>query len=175
MQEIKFLAILSLLYISILSIVTLFNLINKENYIARTIHSRFTMDTKSVLFYCFILSLIGTLSSLYLSEIKDLEPCKYCWFERIFLFPLVIIFFISWLKKDGLGILISIPFITIGMILSLYHYSIQLFPSNETCDIVNCASPYIWELGFISIPLMAFFNFFGLVLILVNYKIIGEK
>ena len=175
MQEVKVLAILSFSYITILSLITVLNLLNKENYITRIIHSRFTMDTKSVLFYSFILSLIGTLGSLYLSEIKDLEPCKYCWFERILLFPLVIIFLISWLKKDGLGILISIPFIIIGIILTLYHYSIQLFPSNETCDIVNCTSAYLWELGFISIPLMAFFNFFGLLLILVNYKLIGEK
>ena len=87
MQEVKVLAILSFLYITILSLITVLNLINKENYITRIIHSRFTMDTKSVLFYSFILSLIGTLGSLYLSEIKDLEPCKYCWFERILLFP----------------------------------------------------------------------------------------
>jgi disulfide bond formation protein DsbB len=175
MQEIKILAILSLVYIITFSLITLLNIIKKENYITSTIHSRLSMDTNSVLLYCFILSLVGTLGSLYLSEIKDLEPCKFCWFERILLFPLVIIFLISWIKKDGLGIFISIPFIIMGMILSLYHYSIQLFPSNESCDILNCSSPYIWELGFISIPLMAFFNFFGLLLILFNYKINGEK
>ena len=58
--------------------------------------------------------------------------------------------------------------------LSLYHYSIQLFPVEESCEIINCSSPYLWELGFISIPLMAFFNFFGLLLIIVNYKILSK-
>tara|TARA_Y100001970_G_scaffold41483_1_gene51237 strand:+ start:15076 stop:15603 length:528 start_codon:yes stop_codon:yes gene_type:complete len=175
MAEIKILAFLSLVYIALFVVTTILNLINKNNFITRNLHAKSMIDLKSVLFYCFILSLLGTIASLYLSEIKNLEPCKYCWFERILLFPLVIIYFVSWLKKDSLGILISIPFIILGLVLSLYHYSIQLFPTDEACDIVNCSSPYIWELGFISIPLMAFFNFFGLLLILVNYKILGDK
>ena len=95
----------------------------KNNFITRTINSKSLIDKNSVLFYCFILSLLGTIASLYLSEIKNLEPCKYCWFERIFLFPLVIIYFVSWLKKDSLGIFISIPFIIMGLVLTLYHYS----------------------------------------------------
>ena len=175
MAEIKILAFLSLVYIALFVVTTILNLINKNNFITRNLHAKSMIDLKSVLFYCFILSLLGTIASLYLSEIKNLEPCKYCWFERILLFPLVIIYFVSWLKKDSLGILISIPFIILGLVLSLYHYSIQLFPTDEACDILNCSSPYIWELGFISIPLMAFFNFFGLLLILVNYKILGDK
>ena len=175
MQEIKILAILSLIYVVSFSMITLINLFVRDNQITRTIHLKSRFTSQNALLYGFILSLIGTLSSLYLSEVKDLEPCKYCWFERIFLFPLVFIFFIGWIKRNSFGIVISIPFIISGMILTLYHYWIQLFPPDETCDVVSCSSPYIWELGFISIPLMAFFNFFGLLLILINYKIIGEK
>ena len=70
---------------------------------------------------------------------------------------------------------ISLPFIFLGMIISVYHYFIQWFPSDDSCDLVNCSSPYLWELGFISIPLMAFFNFFGLLLIIVNQKILSKK
>ena len=62
----------------------------------------------------------------------------------------------------------SIPFILIGILISLFHYSIQVFPLEESCEIINCSSPYVWELGFISIPLMAFFNFFGLLLIIIK-------
>jgi disulfide bond formation protein DsbB len=86
-----------------------------------------------------------------------------------------LIFFITWLKKDRIGVIISIPFILIGSLISLYHYLQQIFPSSESCEVVSCSSPYIWELGFISIPLMAFFNFFGISLILINYKIVSMK
>ncbi len=175
MQEIKILAILSLVFIVSFVLITLINIYTKNNQIIKRLDLRSKFNTQNTLFYCFLLSIIGTLSSLYLSEMKDLEPCKYCWFERIFLFPLVFIFFVSWIKKNSFGIIISIPFIISGMLLTLYHYWIQLFPPDETCDVISCSSPYIWELGFISIPLMAFFNFFGLVLILINYKLIGEK
>ena len=174
MFEIQILAILSLIYISLLSLVTIINFFSPKNKITKLVHNKFDMEYRSVLMYCFIISAIGTISSLYLSEIKDLEPCKYCWFERIFLFPLVIIYFMSWLKNDKNGIIISLPFLIIGIVISLYHYSIQLFPVEESCEIINCSSPYLWELGFISIPLMAFFNFFGLLLIIVNYKILSK-
>jgi len=173
MQEIKILAILSLVYISILSINTIAIAFFRNSLFTQKIN--IIKNNQSVLFYCFILSLIGTISSLYLSEVKGLEPCKFCWFERILLFPLVIIFLISWIKKEKFGVTMSLPFIILGMIMSAYHYLIQLFPSDESCDVISCSSPYIWELGFISIPLMAFFNFFGLLLIMINYKIIGEK
>jgi len=172
--EIQILAIISLIYICLLSSVTLINFFYPKNIITKYIHKKFDMNYRSVLMYCLILSTIGTVSSLYLSEIKNLEPCKYCWFERIFLFPLVIIYFMSWIKKDPNGIIISIPFILIGILISLFHYSIQLFPLEESCEIINCSSPYVWELGFISIPLMAFFNFFGLLLIIINFKILSK-
>jgi|TARA_B110000263_G_scaffold238870_1_gene240525 disulfide bond formation protein DsbB len=174
MIEIKILAILSLIYIFLLSTITIINFLSPKNSITKLLHKKLDMKYRSVLMYCLIISLIGTISSLYLSEIKGLEPCKYCWFERIFLFPLVIIYFMSWWKKDINGIIISIPFIIIGIFISLYHYSIQVFPVEESCEIINCSSPYIWELGFISIPLMAFFNFFGLLLIVINFKILSK-
>ena len=175
MQEIKILAILSLVYFVSFVLITLINIFTKNNQILKRIDLRSKFNAQNTLFYGFLLSIIGTLSSLYLSEVKDLEPCKYCWFERVFLFPLVFIFFVSWIKKNSFGIIISIPFIISGILLTLYHYWIQLFPPDETCDVISCSSPYIWELGFISIPLMAFFNFFGLLLIVINYKLIGEK
>ena len=70
MQEIKILAILSLVYIIFLSAITILNLISKNNFITRTINSKSLIDKNSVLFYCFILSLLGTIASLYLSEIN---------------------------------------------------------------------------------------------------------
>ena len=99
MQEIKILAILSLVFIVSFFLITLINMYTKNNQIIKRLDLRSRFNTQNTLFYCFLLSIIGTLSSLYLSEMKDLEPCKYCWFERIFLFPLVFIFFVSWIKK----------------------------------------------------------------------------
>ena len=156
MLEIKILAILSLIYISLFSVVTIINILKPDNIIQNSLHNKFNLNLKNTLFFCFILSFIGTIGSLYLSEIRNLEPCKLCWFERIFLFPLVLIFFITWLKKDQNGIIISIPFILIGSLISLYHYLQQVFPSAESCEVISCSSPYIWELGFISIPLLSY-------------------
>ena len=99
MQEIKILAILSLVYFVSFVLITLINIFTKNNQILKRIDLRSKFNAQNTLFYGFLLSIIGTLSSLYLSEVKDLEPCKYCWFERIFLFPLVFIFLLVGSKK----------------------------------------------------------------------------
>jgi disulfide bond formation protein DsbB len=39
--------------------------------------------------YCaWVLSLIGLFLSLYYSEWKQIDPCRFCWFQRVALFPL---------------------------------------------------------------------------------------
>src|SRR3989338_4340198 len=48
----------------------------------------------------FIISLIATIGSLYFSEIAKYDPCKLCWIQRIFMYPLALIFFIALIKKD---------------------------------------------------------------------------
>ena len=53
----------------------------------------------------FFLSLGLLLSSLclavlYFSEIRQYEPCELCWYQRIVMYPFVIILGIAYIKKD---------------------------------------------------------------------------
>ena len=41
--------------------------------------------------FAFLIALVSMLGSLYFSEIARLEPCELCWFQRIFMYPQVII------------------------------------------------------------------------------------
>jgi disulfide bond formation protein DsbB len=36
-------------------------------------------------------SLAGTLGSLFFSEVMQLQPCLLCWYQRIAMFPLVLV------------------------------------------------------------------------------------
>ena len=45
-------------------------------------------------------AVLATLSSLYLSEIADYVPCQYCWWQRIFMYPLAVILPIAAWRAD---------------------------------------------------------------------------
>lgn len=116
----------------------------------------------------FGVALVMTVGSLYLSEIVDLIPCKLCWFQRIFAYPLVIVLGVAAWRRDTDVRLTAGLLAAIGGGIAVYHYLIQRFPNLEggACDAtVPCSAPYIWQWDFVSIPFMAASGF-GLILLL---------
>ncbi len=123
------------------------------------------------LLFMFVVALVATCGSLFFSEIAGLLPCKFCWFQRIFMYPQTLLLLIALWRKDR-GIAVSILALSlIGMAFSVTHYSEQvqavLHPvaignSLVACDPsgISCAATQISFLfGYISIPLMAFTAF----------------
>lgn len=110
-----------------------------------------------------VASFIATLGSLYFSEIMKYTPCNLCWYQRIFMYPLVIILGIAVFKKDASVALYSLILSGIGGCISIYHYSIQkvdfLGDNSLSCGIVPCTGEYINWLGFITIPFLALLAF----------------
>ena len=127
---------------------------------------------KNSLLLAFIISLTATLGSLFYSEILGYTPCKLCWFQRIFMYPLPIIFGIA-LKNKDLGIKkYTIPLAVIGALIAAYHYSVQVFQFTTNCGAnseVPCNLVYSFELGYITIPMMALTAFI-LIIILMRKK-----
>lgn len=72
-------------------------------------------DKRGFLLYgAWFVSLIATLGSLYLSEIKGFIPCDLCWFQRIFMYPLVLILGIATLQNDWKVVRYALPLSVIG-------------------------------------------------------------
>lgn len=111
------------------------------------------------LLFIWIVSTVATLGSLYFSEIKQYEPCLLCWYQRIFMYPIVIISLIAYLQKNVRIAVTTATFACIGGAISLYHYGIQkvdfLMDSAPACGRVPCTGDYINWLGFITIPFLA--------------------
>lgn len=112
-----------------------------------------------LLFTAWAASFIATAGSLYFSEVLKLIPCDLCWFQRIFMYPLVIILGIAVVRKDYFIYRYVLPLSMIGGLVSLYHYLIQKVPifteNAKACSIVPCTGEYINWLGFITIPFLA--------------------
>lgn len=111
------------------------------------------------LIFIFTVSLIALFGSLYYSEIRGYPPCTYCWYQRILMYPIVLISVIAIIQKNAHIALTTAVFAFMGSGLALYHYGIQklvfLRDSAPSCGSVPCTGQYVNYLGFITIPFLA--------------------
>lgn len=111
------------------------------------------------IYMAWLVSLVATAGSLYLSEVLHYEPCKLCWFQRIFMYPQVILLGIAAYRQDRNIITYSIPLSAVGAVISVYHYALQKVPFMSEllpCRVgIPCNFDYINWLGFITIPFLA--------------------
>ena len=125
--------------------------------------SKIKARSEIILFLTWIISLIATSGSLFFSEVMDYEPCKLCWFQRIFMYPLFIFTTLALIKKESIPKIYILVMSGVGMLISGYHYLIQKAPffreSNAFCGKTPCNAEYINMFGFITIPFLALIAF----------------
>jgi len=109
----------------------------------------------------FSVAAVSTVGSLWFSEVGGFLPCELCWYQRIAMYPLVIILGAAAWRGDPDPRWRVLPMSLVGMALSAYHYQLQLFPDQgSSCDIAApCTQQWVDEFGFVSIPFMAFCGF----------------
>jgi disulfide bond formation protein DsbB len=121
----------------------------------------------------FLVALTATLGSLYYSEIRHFTPCTLCWYQRILMYPLVIITLVGIVERDEFLPNYVLPFSLIGIVVSSYHYLIEWgVVSNPTgCQVtIPCNFRWVNYFGFISIPLMALTAFVLITIIMLATK-----
>lgn len=125
-----------------------------------------------------LIATLSTVGSLYFSEILKLPPCILCWYQRIMMYPLVIILLIGLIKKDKYLAYLVLPFAILGVIISGYHNLLYygLIPESITpcTQGVSCTTKQIEILGFITIPLLSLVSFTTITL-LAFFKIKVDK
>lgn len=107
-------------------------------------------------------ALTCTLGSLYLSEVAKYPPCILCWYQRIAMYPLVVILAVASLRRDRRVGWYVVPQALIGLGISIYHYLIERFPDSVSfsCSAdVPCSTVWVWKFHFLSIPAMAGIGF----------------
>lgn len=115
---------------------------------------------KNSLIFVFIVVLAATAGSLFYSEVIGFEPCRLCWFQRIFIYPQVVLLGLALWKRDHGIALYSITLSIIGAVIAVYHYLIQIGVSPSlSCSAVgysvSCSSKFVLQFGYITIPMMA--------------------
>lgn len=115
------------------------------------------------LWLAWAIATIATLGSLYYSEIAHFTPCKLCWYQRIAMYPLAITLGVAAWRSDHEIRRYVLPLVSIGGLISIYHYLIERFPSlsgTVSCDpTAPCTTVWVWQFHLISIPFMALSGF----------------
>jgi disulfide bond formation protein DsbB len=126
--------------------------------------------SKHFLRFAFFISLISTSFSLVYSEIIHFAPCYLCWFQRIFMYPLVLLFGVAFWDEDKRVVRYAMPLVCVGLAVSFYQNLGYYFGnSSGACDLsgISCYRQYVSEFGgYISIPMLALTSFFALAVIL---------
>ncbi len=110
------------------------------------------------LWLAWLVALVTTLGSLYYSEVAHFTPCKLCWYQRIAMYPLVIVLLVAALRRDRGIAWYVVPVATIGALFAVYQTQLQAFPHQHSsfCTLTEpCTVRYVWEFGFVSLPFMA--------------------
>lgn len=127
-----------------------------RNVVARNIIDSLT---PKALWIAFALSLLATVMTLVYSDYLGIEPCPLCWWQRIFLYPQVILLGMAAWKHDAYVAEYSIVLSLFGAGIALYQHTLQMLPgSGLPCPAtgVSCAQRFLFEFGYITYPLMAF-------------------
>ncbi len=127
------------------------------------IHSMKKFIVDNILYLALLQAIVATLGSLSLSEILHWTPCVLCWYQRICMYPLVLLLMVGILRKDPGIYKYVLPLSIIGFSISLYHnllYYHILPESVAPCTIgVSCTTHFNLWFGFLSVPLLSFTAF----------------
>lgn len=115
------------------------------------------------LLIAWITSIVSLIGSLFFSEVMKFVPCNFCWYQRILMYPLVIVLGVAFYQQDHKVTRYVLPLSILGIIVSGYHYALQKIPALKAFEVctsgVPCSGQYINWLGFITIPLLALLGF----------------
>ncbi|KKW19868.1 MAG: Disulfide bond formation protein DsbB [Parcubacteria group bacterium GW2011_GWA2_51_10] len=128
------------------------------------------------LLIAFLFATVGSILTLYYSEVLGIEPCSLCWWQRIFLYPQVVMLAIALWLKDTRIVIYSIALSIIGAGFGLYQHALQMLGEGSLpcpATTVSCAQRFLFEFNHITFPFAAFvlFTFLIITMLFVRQRV----
>lgn len=124
-----------------------------------------------LLFLAWLVATVSTLGALFLGEVMGYTPCVLCWYQRIAMFPLVVVLAAGLFPFDPRIVRYALPLAVAGLGLAVFHLMLVagwIPESIKPCQQgVPCSDVQVVWLGFVTIPLFsvaAFSTIVGLLL-----------
>jgi len=104
----------------------------------------------------------------------EFAPCVLCWYQRIFLFPLVLVLAIGLFPFDKRAVKYALPLAIAGWLTAVYHNLLfaGIIPENiQPCSRgVSCTEEYISIFGILTIPMLSLLSFTAITVLLIILK-----
>jgi disulfide bond formation protein DsbB len=117
----------------------------------------------TLLFAAWVVVASATLGSLFFSEVMKVPVCVLCWYQRIAMYPLVLILAIGLFPYEPKVVRYAGPLVGVGWLTALFHVLLVagIIPERvQPCvQGVPCSETHISLFGFLSIPVMSLFTF----------------
>ncbi len=126
------------------------------------------------LWVAFAIVLGAFIGSLFYSEIASFPPCSLCWYQRIFIYPQIILLGGALVWRDRSIARYVLPLSVIGAVIAIYNSYLQsggspLISCGTSASggpsAVDCAQRLVFEFDYITLPLMSL-TAFGLLILL---------
>lgn len=121
----------------------------------------------SLLFAAWLVAAVAAAGSLFFSYVMGFAPCVLCWYQRIFLFPLVVVLAVGLFPVDRGVVRYALPLAVLGWLVAGYHnlvYAGVVPESLQPCTRgVSCTEEHIELFGVFSIPLLSLLAFTALI------------
>ena len=128
----------------------------------------------AILFVCWLLASVATAGSLFFSQVMGFAPCALCWYQRICLFPLVLILAAGLFPLDRTVVKYALPLAVAGWLTAAYHTLVHagVIPESVTAcgQGASCSEEYIDLFGFLTIPMLSLLAFSAIVVLMVVFK-----
>lgn len=128
---------------------------------------------KNALYGAFAVSLAAMLGSLYFSEILHLPPCVLCWYQRITMYPIVVILAFAIYRRSSELVLPATVLAAVGWLIAVYHNLLyfRILPEAAAPCLagVSCSTKFEGWLAIIPIPLQALVGFTIIIIALIIY------
>jgi disulfide bond formation protein DsbB len=97
--------------------------------------------------------------SLWFSEVANYIPCVLCWYQRIAMYPLVLLLLVAMLRRERSIAPYALFLALAGLVVSVYHYQLEWFPDQSsicsTTASVPCHVKWFEHFGVATIPFLA--------------------
>lgn len=128
----------------------------------------------SAVFLAWLIALFAMLGALFLGEVMHVPPCVLCWYQRIAMFPLVVILAVGLLPFDVRCVRYALPLAVTGWLIALYHCLLYwglipkgLVPCGEGASCTDIKADLF---SFVSVPLLSLVAFSSIVVLLLIVK-----
>jgi len=132
-----------------------------------------------LLFIAWLVASVATLGALFLGEIMGYTPCVLCWYQRICMFPLVLILAAGMFPYDRRVVRYALPLALAGWLLAAFHWAVAggLIPESITpCrQGVPCSAEQIVWFGFITLPMLSVLSFSTIIALLLLTRAKASK